>query len=97
MKEKDKEEEIFEDELSGMYSTFVLAKKRLQNTPPNPTMDNLRALIKSKGIDVPPSRTKKPLQDVWDEVKDKDDWERTVFFDYMHQVEIDELEALVSS
>ena len=96
MKEKDKEEEIFEDELSRMHSTFVLAKKRLQNTSPNPTMDHLRALIKSNGIDTPPSRTKKPLQDVRDEVKDKDDWERTVSFDYTHQVEIDELEALLS-
>ena len=59
-------------------------------------MDQLRALIKSKGINTPPSRTKKPLQDVWDEVKDKDDWEQTVFFDYTHQAKIDELDALLS-
>ena len=58
----DKEEKIFEDVLSGMYATFVLAKQRLQNTPPNPTMDHLWTLIKSKGTLPPPVRKKQALQ-----------------------------------
>jgi len=37
--------------------------------------------MKSKGTDPPPTRKKQALQDVWNEVKDNDDWERAVFFE----------------
>ena len=60
-------------------------------------MDHLRALIKSKGTDLPIGRRKKQvLQDIWDEVKDKDDWERDVFFDNTDKVELDQLEELLA-
>ena len=96
MKEKDKEEDFFEDELSGIHSTSVLTKQRLQNTPPNPTMDHLQARIKSKVIDIPPLGKKKGLQDVWNEPKDKLDWECTVFFDNSDQIELNNHEVLLA-
>ena len=46
---------------------------RMQNKPPNPTMDYLRALIKSKGVESPPKNTKKlVLQRLWKQLKDKE-------------------------
>ena len=60
-------------------------------------MDHLRALIKSKGTDLPIGRRKKQvLQDIWNEVKDNDDCEQDIFFDNTDQVEIDELEELLA-
>ena len=96
-KKMDKEEEIFEEELAKLTVTLAIANARLLNTPPDPTMDHLRALIKSKGTDLPIGRRKKQvLQDIWDEVKDNDDWERNVFFENTDQVEIDELEEMLA-
>ena len=96
-KKMDKEEEIFEEQLAKLTVTLAIANARLLNTPPDPTMDHLRALIKSKGTDLPIRRRKKQaLQDIWDEVKDKDDWERNVSFENTEQVKIDELEELLA-
>jgi len=68
--------------LAEMTVTLAIANDQLKNTPPDPTMDHLRALIKSKGIDPSIGRRKKQaLQDIWNEVKDNDDWERDVFLD----------------
>ena len=96
-KKMDKEEEIFEEQLAKLTVTLAIANDRLLNTPPDPTMDHLRALIKSKGTDPPIGRRKKQdLQDIWNEVKDNDDWERNVFFENTDQVEMDELEELLA-
>ena len=96
-KKMDKEEEIFEEELAKLTVTLAIANARLLSTPPDPTMDHLRALIESKGTDLPIGRRKKQvLQDIWDEVKDNDDWERNVFFENADQVEMDELEELLA-
>ena len=96
-KRKGEEEEIYEEQLLEMTVTLAIAYDRLKNTPPDPTMDHLRALIKSKGTDPPTGRRKKQvLQDIWNEVKDNDDWERDIFFDNTDQVEIDELEELLA-
>ena len=96
-KKMDKEEEIFEEQLAKLTVTLAIANNRLLNTPPDPTMDHLRALIKSKGTDLPIGRRKKQvLQDIWDKVKDNDDWEQNVFFENTDQVEMDELEELLA-
>ena len=96
-KKMDKEEEMFEEQLAKLTVTLAIANDRLLNTPPNPTMDHLRALIKSKGTDPPIRRRKRQaLLDIWDEVKDNDDWERNVFFENTDQVEMDELEELLA-
>ena len=96
-KKMDKEEEIFEEQLAKLTVTLTIANARLLNTPPDPTMDHLRALIKSKGTDLPIGRRKKQaLQDIWDEVKDNDDWERNVFFENTDKIELDELEELLA-
>ena len=50
-KRKGEEEEIYEEQLAEMTVTLAIANDRLKNTPPDPTMDHLRALIKSKGTD----------------------------------------------
>ena len=98
-KRKGEEEEIYEEQLAEMTVTLAIAIDRLKNTPPDPvpTMDHLRALIKSKGTDPQIGGCKKQaLQDIWDEVKDNIDWERDVFFDKTDQIEIEELEELLA-
>ena len=88
----DKEEEIFEEWLAKLTVTLAIANDRLLNTPPDPTMD-----LNSKGTDpLVVRRKKQALQDIWDEVKDNDDWEWNVFFENTDQVEIDELEELLA-
>ena len=68
---------------------------RLQNKPPNPTTDHLRALIKSKGVEPPPKNAKKlVLQRLWKKLKDKENWERTIFFEPSDQQELDRLKEL---
>ena len=95
-KKMDEEEETFEEQLALLTVTLAIANDRLLNTPPDPTMDHLRALIKSKGTDPPIGRKKRQaLQDIWDEVKDNDDWERNVFFEKTDQVEMHELKELL--
>ena len=65
---------------------------RLQNKPPNPTTDHLRALIKSKGVEPPPKNAKRlVLQRLWKKLKDKENWERTIFFEPCDQQELDRL------
>ena len=96
-KKMDEEEETFEEQLALLTVTLAIANDRLLNTPPDPTMDHLRALIKSKGTDPPIGRKKRQaLLDILDEVKDNDDWERNVFFENTDQVEMDELEELLA-
>ena len=69
---------------------------RLQNKPPNPKMDHLRALIKSKGVEPPPKNAKKlVLQRLWKKLKDKENWERTSFFEPSDQQELDRLQELL--
>ena len=93
----DKEEEIFEEQFAKLMVTLAIANDWLLNKPPDSTMYHWRALIKSKGTDPPIGRRKKQvLQYIWDDVKDNDDWEWTVFFENTDQVEIDELEELLA-
>ena len=40
----------------------------------------LKALIKSKGLDPPGGRRKAPFEAAWNKVKDDADWKRTAFF-----------------
>ena len=69
---------------------------RLQSKPPNPKMDHLRALIKSKGVEPPPKNAKKlVLQQLWKKLKDKENWERTSFFKPSDQQELDRLQELL--
>ena len=82
-----------------MTVILAIANNQLKNTTPVPlpTIKHLLALIKSIGTDPLVGRTKKQaLQDIWDEVKDNDNWEQTVFFENTDQVKIDELEDLLS-
>ena len=96
-KKMDEEEETFEEQLALLTVTLAIANDRLLNTPPDPTMDHLQALIKSKGADPPIGRRmRQALQDIWDEVKDNNDWEWTVFFDNTDLVELDNFEVLLA-
>ena len=74
-REESKREEQFESELLDMNDILLAGQQSLR-----PTVPQLQALLKSKGVEPLKSWRKNKLENEWEKVKDNEDWERKVFW-----------------